>query len=705
MNALWAPVPRGSDWSVSPNDPAITQDRVHNPQETVPRFGADKWSLAPLGTPAAVRPGTLIWTRFPEHLRESFRRAAWLLINTPSPAALLDRDGTNAIEWYSGSSIRITVMHTWLTFAMWLQQNRILRLADVTTADYESYLKHVQVEECTPRTMYALLRGVSRLWAYAPSLPTSDALPMPVWEDEPIGKLLPAAIGRGENRTPIVHPTTMAPLLLWARRFLTLADDITAASRHWQSLLDELPVNPKQRSSKDAATTLVQRWITAGTTVLPAKIWSGKQTIDYRYLAATHGQIHPDDLRQAIIDSSYPFSGDLDASTRIDTPIHATIDGKPWCEGIDYKDLKALQHSLTAAALVIIAYLTGMRPHEVLELQPGCIVRQRVNATTNRYAVHGRKYKRVRRDGRSDPDGQARCWTTIPPVAQAIETLERCFPHNKILFPSSRNPTVALTSSKVGPHITTLIEMANHLTRTLQLPEAYAIPSDPAGPISLRRFRRTLAWHIRRLPNGKIALAIQYGHLTIMQGEGYSGLNDAGFAALMAEEEAAAVINTIEQARRDLTAGGAVSGPAAKRLINVVDRTQGFEGTYLSHRDAHRLQTDTGLTMYDNPHSFLTCMFDPNRALCHNTSGHRSTEPRLNNCQRNCSNIARTDKHITALAHEIQRLRREADSPLTPKPLALRLQSRAETFIEIINGHRATAITPSPLPEETETPA
>ncbi|MGW9181583.1 hypothetical protein ACWGPE_18620, partial [Agromyces sp. NPDC055658] len=220
----------------------------------------------------------------------------------------------------------------------------------------------------------------------------------------------------------------------------------------------------------------------------------------------------------------------------------------------------------------------------------------------------------------------------------------------------------------------------------------------------LARFRRTLAWHIRRLPRGKIALAIQYGHLTISQGEGYSGLNDAGFAALMAREEASALIDTIEETRRDLEAGGGVSGPAAQRLLSVVDRTKGFNGTYLSDKEIRRLKADTSLTVHDNPESFLTCMFDPNRALCRRTTHGQIAEPRLDDCQRNCSNVARTDRHITNLEHAVQRLRCEANSPLTPKPLALRLQSRADTFTAIIDEHRTTAITTS-SPAATETSA
>ena len=82
-----------------------------------------------------------------------------------------------------------------------------------------------------------MLRCVTRLWAYAPNLPASDALPMPVWEDEPMSDFMSVTTRSGENTTPIIHPNTMAPLLLWSRRFLTLADDIsprrTAGSYFW----------------------------------------------------------------------------------------------------------------------------------------------------------------------------------------------------------------------------------------------------------------------------------------------------------------------------------------------------------------------------------------------------------------------------------------------------------------------------------------
>jgi hypothetical protein len=177
------------DATISHSPRRVSELRWALSDSPIPRYGADKWSLAPLGTTAAVQPGTLIWTRFPEPLSESFRRTAWLLINTPLPAALLDRDNSAAIEWYSGSTIRTTVMDDWLVFATWLQQKTITRLCDVARDDFESYAKHVQAAESTAATKRRRLRCVTRLWAYAPNLPVSDALPMPVWEDEPMRAL------------------------------------------------------------------------------------------------------------------------------------------------------------------------------------------------------------------------------------------------------------------------------------------------------------------------------------------------------------------------------------------------------------------------------------------------------------------------------------------------------------------------------------
>jgi hypothetical protein len=690
-----------SGWRVNPTDPSIIPERQHDSRHQVSLYGEASWDLSPLGGPPSSRNRVIHWARFPKQFEQTFRRAAWLLINSPTPTVMLDQPGTSAIEYYSAGSVRKYATHEWRDFAVWLQENGITKLRDVSRSDLERYASRVQRLESPRSSKLSLLRGVTLLWAHAPRLPASDVLVMPPWIDESISDFLPTGEGRSQNATAVIHPSTMAPLLFWAQRFLEFGPDIVAATKQWQSLVSELPAQ-RSESSLVAAESLVAGWAQQGITTLPATILHKRQ-IAFKYIAASNGvKVHPDDLNLALRRSGFSFKADAAQPTPIDCPITATLNGHPWCDQVNYRDLVALRHALLAAGLVVVTYLTGIRPSEALALEPGCCTRKRISATTLQYSIVGRKFKRVQKAGKSDPDGEERTWVTIAPVATAINTLENLFPENSFLFPSSRDKTVPLTTSKASASISILIEMANKLCQRLNLPDAYAIPADPAGPISLGRFRRTLAWHIRRLPHGPIALAIQYGHLQVSQGAGYAGLEAAGFTALMDFEEAAAIKENIEQARRDLTEGQAASGPAAKRLVHLISHAVVFNGSYLSDKDLSRIKADTRLRVYENPQSYALCMFDPTRALCRTSRDTgQATEPKIVNCQPNCPNIARLDRHIEGLKHEADRLRKEAASPVTPAPLAARLQMRADACTAIIEDHRATAIQ-SPTEPDSE---
>lgn len=674
----------------APDEPSITPARVHVAEATVAAYGDPRWPLTPLGSPAAVKPGVLTWERFPETLRESFRRAAWLLINTEAPEITLDRSGSSGVEWFSASTIRTTVMYDWLTFAQWTDDRGIQHLSDLTRRDLELFVRHLQDKDVSRGTAARTLRGITRLWAHAPHLPPTDAIPMPPWEDEPISDLLSRGERSGENTTRIIHPATMAPLLMWAQRFLEFADDIAAATHWWNTRLAQVP-RCETYAGTAKACVLVKDWMSRGVTTLPARMKRGQLCWDVQYLAAVHDDVHPSDVSGALRASGHQFTLDLQAAKPLNSPITATVDGQPWCEYIDCTELPTLQKSLQAACLILITYLTGMRPHEALALKPGCCSTERVDSTV-RYTLHGRKHKRVRRDGRTDPDGAERTWATIKPVATAIATLERVFPDGDLLFSMWRDSEATLDPVNASKRIVALIDTANRLRERLELPAAYAIPPDPAGAVSLRRFRRTLAWHIRRLPQGKIALAIQYGHLTVREGEGYAGLKTDGFAALMEREDLTAIVDNIQRIRSDAATGTRVSGPGGKRLIAAIEVAPQFSGTSLSTADLKRIKRDTRLRVYDNPKQFLTCLFDPNRAACLHKDTQASAEPRLDHCTSDCANIARTDRQVDDMREEVTRLRREADSPSTPEPLAHRLRHRAETYAVMISRHESTAI-------------
>ncbi|MCO1575149.1 hypothetical protein M8C13_05170 [Crossiella sp. SN42] len=365
------------------------------------------------------------------------------------------------------------------------------------------------------------------------------------------------------------------------------------------------------------------------------------------------------------------------------------IDGRPWADHLDYRDLPTLKNSLIAACLVLTAYLSGMRPSEVLSLMPGCCPApaQREDGAL-RYELVGRRYKRVHIDGRSHHEGAQRNWVAIKPVAQAIAVLER-LAHNRYLFTSPRDSDRAMNAKRATERIGALISTANRLTEALSLGDAYFIPADPQGAVTLRRFRRTLAWHIRRLPGGRVALAIQYGHLSLREGESYAGLKDIGLLTMLDAEEGTAVIDGLHDLQTALRHGEGVSGPAADRLLTAVDKAARYEGVYLTAREFKQITNDSDLQVFDNSEAYLFCVHDPDRAKCHPSrrAAVGRAGPDLNNCHQDCANAARTDAQMAGLAAKIERMRAEAASPLTPEPLRLRLAARAEDYAGIIQRH------------------
>ena len=204
---------------------------------------------------------------------------------------------------------------------------------------------------------------------------------------------------------------------------------------------------------------------------------------------------------------------------------------------------------LAAACLIVVTYLSGLRPAEALNLRAGCCPAPAPDhAGAVRYALAGDHFKGATTgDGTPAPDGAPRQWTVIPPVHTAVAVLEQ-LTTTRFLFPlrpawlagvqiaAPRRRTASpgahghrrrrgevITAKAANYRIAGFISWVNDYARRHGL-DAEAIPADPDGPVTISRFRRTIAWHIARLPGGRIALAIQYGHLrTITTSEGYSG--------------------------------------------------------------------------------------------------------------------------------------------------------------------------------------
>jgi hypothetical protein len=709
--------PGDKDWLI-PADASVSRS-PDLPDGTGPgavsRFGDDAWDLSPLAR-REHEPGRRInWATFPVALRDSFKRAGWALITLPTPEALLERAATSRVEHPSAGTIA-SVAGQWRRYATWLDGLGITALADVDAVSHEEWAAHLARTPAANRTRGQALDAVSTLWGYAPHLPPGDRIPMPPWEAEGTRDYLPAEDGRNENATAPVHPAVMSPLLVWALRFTEdFAADILAALAEQQRLRSRIA----DRRRPDAAArlaALLDEHARSGTP-LPGETVKGRRTAACSYLAGLTGASITQ-AASAIRRAGLPVAG----TAPLDIAITGKVHGRPWTSHISYHQAQALALRLAAACLVVVAYLSGLRPAEVLHLSTGCCPEPEDDgAGTLRYRLHGHHFKGVRNtDGTPAPDGAVRQWTVIPPVRTAIGILEQLT--TGYLFPlrpawmdgaprqprrrrsapagtrGSRHRTgQVITSRAANWRIAEFITWVNAYAREHGL-DSEAIPADPDGPVTLKRFRRTVAWHIARLPGGRIALAIQYGHLrTITTSEGYSGRARHGLARVLDIETAATMTSYLSHASERLDAGEAVSGPAAQRFISAArDAAARYEGIFLSPRQARALLTDPTLQVHDNPQAFLACNYDPAKALCHldRTAGKTSSHPDLDRCNTACANISRTSEHIQILTAETARLRAEAASPLAPEPIRQRLAQRADALERIAECHARTAITP-----------
>jgi hypothetical protein len=706
----------GASWQVPDDTPVIPRARL--PQEgshgIVSRFGDDVWDLSHLARLAHEPGRTISWANFLPALRGSFKRAGWALITLPTPQALMERAATCRVEQPSAGTI-VAVTEQWRRYATWLAAQGITRLAEVDAACHDDWAAHLARQPAANRTRGMALAAVSTLWGFAPHLPSGDRIPMPPWETTGIRDYLPAEDGRNENATVPIHPAVMSPLLVWALRFTEdFAPDILAALAEQQRLRSRIsPVH-----STDAAVRLAEllgEHARAGIP-LPGEMVKGRRSAARSYLAGLTG-VSLTQAGNAIRRARLPVAG----AAPLDITITGTVHGTPWLSHINYHQAQDLALRLAAAALVVVSYLSGLRPAEVLHLRAGCCPGPEDDGRgTVRYRLHGHHFKGVRdTDGTPAPDGAERQWTVIPPVHTAITILEQLTTTGH-LFPlrpawlggasserRRRQPAAPgtrgrrrrtgslITAKTANGRIADFITWVNAYVREYGL-ENEVIPADPDGPVTLSRFRRTVAWHIARLPGGRVALAIQYGHMrTITTGEGYAGRARHGLARVLDIETAASMASYLQQVNDRLNAGEAVSGPAARRLITAArDAATRYEGTYLSPRQARALLADPALQVHDNPQAFLACNYDPARALCHpgRDAGGTAAHPALDRCSPACANIARTSGHIVALTAETARLRGQAASPLSPEPIRQRLTQRADKLDLIAERHDRTAI-------------
>ena len=386
-----------------------------------------------------------------------FMRAGWAVINLPTPEILLHRSGSSTRPRLSPGSLKRTFL-AWGSFARWLAQHQVTCLDQVGRNQLEKYPQFLSERGLTHGPVTTEMFAITRLWAYAPFLLSADRITMPPWDEPgatPGDFLGTPAGGAGENSTIPVHPAVMSPLLVWELRTVTdFAPDILAAWREARRLADRIPSAPKPGGRADIRAYLQRLHDTgqqlpvftgrqtaalahAHQATQPGKTTGVRPLVHNRFVAGTLGvtatQVTTLLTREPHLLEGLRFS----TGAALATPITAHLGGRPCRNAVDVEDVMDLALQLAAAARLTTAYLSGMRPKEILNLERGCCTAERRQDGTVRYLITGRHFKGVTdEDGNTIPGGQARSqpWTVIEPVHRAITVLEE-LTDGPLLFP------------------------------------------------------------------------------------------------------------------------------------------------------------------------------------------------------------------------------------------------------------------------------
>ncbi|CAG4931779.1 hypothetical protein [Acidithrix sp. C25] len=654
------------------------------------RYGDDAWLLHPMAQKLTSDPLKIDFATLPSSYRDTGKRLVWTFINERTPMDALSRPTAIRDRLAAGSIL--TIFHDIRMFLKWLDARAITDLRSVTPGDYRAYASYVAGRSVTRDVKGRQLFSVTRIWLIAPYLPPEDRMLRPTWEDiaaqeDRIDSVIGPANWTGENKRLPVHPQSMSALLLAALRFIEVfRDDILDAVADKARMQSQIPLHQEPEHVKRANAYLHRLKASGGS--LPGMRGTNPKppndiNLAIQYLAATLG----------ITKDQAASMGNRGLAIRLGTPMPTTItglvDGEPWCSAIDYYEVEQMRHMLMVACFIVVAYLSGMRVEECRALRRGsCTATRPEPDMPPHFEIRGLSFKdALDEDGNAIPGGVERetPWIVLEPVAKAIATAEAMHSSGYVftrgLFRAQKQEELEPPLAQAArDSIRSFVDWWNAYCQTNGNTRD-VIPPDPDGAIVPARFRRTLAWFIYRVPGGRIALGLQYGHLRGYTSDAYGSRVASGLRDVFPMEEALAVAESLHEAARRLDAGEQVSGPASSRYVNGVRIfQQTFGGSYLTTRQMAALRRDPRLRIYDNPSRALACVYDQTKALCHPDRDRGRADvtrtPDMSRCRDNCGNTARTDTHAELLQAEIGNLREEAENPLTPEPIRVRLLAR-----------------------------
>ncbi|WP_248511465.1 hypothetical protein [Streptomyces sp. D2-8] len=675
------------------------------------RFADDRWDLSPGVFEDTAKTCGLNFVLIPAPLRLAARHYFWQLLNF-SGARVMKHSTPERPAVRSVALAFPSFRH----FMDWLHTQGISAFPDISGAVLDRYLNALQDEEAGTDVarQYRLVSEVRRLWFYRLTMPPDMRMPdAPPWEGEDSSVLLGKVRPTRENRRRRIPEATMQQLLMWSLRFVEdFADDIITA--HGECL-DLHMTDPRYRrryglprrsprpGSADRKLAAYLDEIRSNRGALPGKTDpDGARHIHWlhigRILDAYGAFDTTDHKRHEAMAEGLPI--DDDAYLR--SPITGLLDGRHWRDRpIRFREARDLARHLSTACFVVIAYLSGGRPGEVLNLERGCVTRQ---AQTGLWLLQGKFFKHaVDANGSKNPEGLVRRdpWVVIEVVAKAVAVLERLHSH-RLLFPvwleqdrqdcrDTKRLGEARTDDTLTNDIQRFINWINLQCQTRG--RCDGIPTEGLGSPTSSRLRRTLAWFIRRRPRGLVAAAIQYGHLHTKMLQGYAGSYESGFPDEYAFEDWLYRIEVLAEDEEALRNGEHVSGPAAdayRQRVTVASRQ--FAGKVLtSDRQARDLLGNPLLQIFHG--DGMTCVLDPAQAACqlHGATDDPLVTPDIDDCRPRCRNIARTDRDIERVQVQREDLLEVMADPLAPPIRHARELHELQRLDHILNQHERHA--------------
>ncbi|WP_433611994.1 integrase [Prescottella agglutinans] len=686
-----------ADIAVTPQT-VVLQNRVllrDRDQAALSRFGDPTWSLDAAIADRHSASRAIRWSIYPPSLLNCTKLYTFALLNIV--------DNAPRLPFARGefpSIITIFGDLTYLRFFLhWLDGRDVDSFSNVTGNDLDNYCSHVQgLSDRSAGWKRCALLAIQRLHAYREHLPNEAQLP----PFRPFGSATAAQLANHQgpgvvNRTPRISAAVMEPMLSAALiTVTTIAADISTNARRMLDIRcvaesvasDErrqaMRTSERWKASKDQLDRLIPAMLDHRLPV-PAVRLNDELVPDPTGFGIA-GRIESELLRKRAVRSVLENSGLVLQRDWLIARQFAEVHGHPWrTRPLDAAELCGVIRHVITACFLVIAYLSGVRTGEALNLRRGCITQ---DDALQLIFMSGEQLK-------TSPNRRQRSPATIPwvvtsQVADAVRVLESLTP-GELLFPGGRFGSErwfatasnrARTPGQINDDLREFITWFNSdVAHKIAHPQ---VPADLDGPITAPRLRRTLAWHIVHRPGGVVAGATQYGHVRTQIMQGYAGLADAGFANEFDFEKLLLQAEQLHDDAERLSTGTHVSGPAADEYRHRIETRPTFAGiTITSRAQLRQLEHNPALSIHHG--SLLTCVYRPETAACRDRGD--ETGPDWARCKITCRNAAHTDRNIEAIRIAVHNLDEQAAEPLLPEPLRLRLHRRRQHLQDVVDSH------------------